>query len=75
MISISTRLLVVDNDNTTPRYPAYVVAIIAERDALRAELDERKAREWELIRYLNSPKFFQDTTVQVTDVMNRLGAR
>ena len=46
---------------------------------LQAEAEELKTRREhdqevidDLVRYLTSPKFFEDTTVQTKDVLNRL---
>jgi hypothetical protein len=40
---------------------------------LEKELGEQQAKERELVTYLALPKFWQDTTVQVTDILHRLG--
>ena len=43
--------------------------------ALKTEIAEQAEKIADLVRYLNSDKFYQDPTVQVADVMTRLGMR
>ena len=40
---------------------------------LEQELGEQHAKERELVTYLSLPKFRNDPTVQVTDILHRLG--
>lgn len=44
-------------------------------ETLEQENAELKAMLADLVRYLNTPKFAQDPTVQVADVLTRIGAR
>lgn len=44
-------------------------------DAQREELAALKDQIADLVKYLNSDKFSEDTTVQVVDILTRLGAR
>jgi hypothetical protein len=60
--------------NTT-KHPAYVQAIMTERDEAQARLVELNEKIADLSRYLNSDKFSKDPTVQVADVLTRLGLR
>ena len=46
--------------------------IAAQRDALAAQVEAYKQEIRDLIAYLQSPKFHDDTTVQVADVIRRL---
>lgn len=50
----------------------YIKRLELENQALRQEKQEAKNMIHDLQRYLVSPKFHQDTTVQVQDVMNRI---
>jgi hypothetical protein len=40
---------------------------------LEQELERQVANEQELVTYLGLPKFWKDPTVQVTDILHRLG--
>lgn len=50
----------------------YIKRLELENQALRQEKQEAANMIKDLQRYLVSPKFHQDTTVQVQDVMNRI---
>ena len=50
----------------------YIKRLEAERKEEAAELVGIKAGLSDLITYLNSPKFYNDTTVQITDVLRRI---
>ena len=69
-------------DNTTQTETKRTSWITAERAAhaaevaeLEAEMAAREAQIADLVRYLNSGKFSVDPTVQVVDVLTRLGTR
>ena len=57
------------------KHPVYVQAIMSERDDAQAQLAEINEKIADLVRYLNSDKFSIDPTVQVADVLTRLGTR
>ncbi len=61
------------NDNTASNKPSF--GIVAERDSLKTENEELRAMLADLTRYLNSGKFADNTTVQVVDVLTRIGSR
>lgn len=47
--------------------------IVAERNTLREENEQMRAMLADLERYLRSDKFASDPTVQVVDVLSRMG--
>lgn len=52
----------------------YIKRLEQEKAVLKAELKAVTTGFHDLFGYLESPKFYIDTTVQVQDVMNRLQA-
>jgi len=50
----------------------YIVKLQTERKAARQELQEIEGEIVDLICYLISPKFRDDPTVQVSDVLRRI---
>jgi len=51
----------------------YIKRLENEKKNTSAELGGLKDGLHDLIRYLNSSKFHNDTTVQVSDILNRIG--
>ena len=52
----------------------YIRDLQHDREALRKAIDEAREHLGDLYAYLYSPKFSHDTTVQVNDVILRLGS-
>ena len=52
----------------------YIKRLEYERDECKQLVDELLNQRTELLAYLQSDKFYNDTTVQTVDVMRRLGA-
>ncbi len=54
---------------------AALETVTTDRDQIAAERDELQAKIRDLAVYLNTSKFSTDTSVQVADVLTRLGMR
>lgn len=52
----------------------YIKDLQADLGTIKQALDVYDGEVDELVRYLTSPKFHEDTTVQVQDVLNRISA-